>query len=286
MADFDGDGKADIAIYRPVDSVWQIRQSSNGAFSSRQWGDSHDMPVPADYDGDGKADLAMWSPSSMTWYVERSSDRRVIYQALTDVPPPDYGDYGTLYPVVGDFTGDGKADFGMMFKRWYGVDWHQAALFKIQGLTGWSDRGEAWDGDQPTPAIVAGDYDGNGTTDVASIWLTPFDSWWQFSKSGSGVPEVEWGAQPDVEVVGDFDGDHKDDVAIYRDADAGSTHIRLSTGGTTRIPWNPGTPVPADYDGDRIDDIATWTNGVWNIRYSTGVVKPAPTLGQAGEIPI
>ena len=66
-ADYDGDGRADIAIWRPRDpsggeGLWIITRSSDGQTITRQWGSSSlgDVPVPADYDGDGKADIAVY----------------------------------------------------------------------------------------------------------------------------------------------------------------------------------------------------------------------------------
>ena len=56
--DFDGDGKTDIAVYRPSNGTWYILQSSTGftAYVSYAWGLAGDTPVPGDYDGDGKTD--------------------------------------------------------------------------------------------------------------------------------------------------------------------------------------------------------------------------------------
>ncbi len=69
-ADYDGDGKTDIAIWRPSDGFWHVFRSSDGMTTSVQWGGGYapyfDVPVAGDFDGDGKADFAIWRPSSGT----------------------------------------------------------------------------------------------------------------------------------------------------------------------------------------------------------------------------
>ena len=71
--DFDGDGKVDIAVFRPSEGKWYIRNSTTAGLVSYQWGQSGDAPVAGDYDGDGKADVAVFRPSGSIWYVRNSS---------------------------------------------------------------------------------------------------------------------------------------------------------------------------------------------------------------------
>ena len=74
-ADYDGDGKADIAIYR--DGTWSIIRSSDGVPVVVAWGGGpQDIPVPGDYDGDGKADIAIYRNG--IWSILNSSDGRNI----------------------------------------------------------------------------------------------------------------------------------------------------------------------------------------------------------------
>jgi hypothetical protein len=106
--DYDGDGKTDIAIWRPSDGFWYILNSSTGLSTELQWGTGllNDVLVPGDYDGDGKTDFGIWRPGDGVWYIIRSSDGVVVETPwgtglLNDVPAP------------GDYDGDGKTDYAV-----------------------------------------------------------------------------------------------------------------------------------------------------------------------------
>ena len=43
--DFDGDGKTDLAVFRPATGIWYIVNSSTGAAAFYQWGLSGDIPI-------------------------------------------------------------------------------------------------------------------------------------------------------------------------------------------------------------------------------------------------
>jgi len=75
--DFDGDGKNDLAVFRPQTGQWFImfptRETNPAQPVIYQWGLPGDVPMAGDYDGDGITDLAVFRPSSGTWFISFSN---------------------------------------------------------------------------------------------------------------------------------------------------------------------------------------------------------------------
>lgn len=118
---YDGDNKADIAVYRPggagggATGTYLVRQSSNGALLARSWGiKSIDYLVPGDYDGDGKTDFAVfraYGPNTDgVWYILQSSTGGLRAQKFGNGGSGIAGDL----PVQGDYDGDGKTDLAVI----------------------------------------------------------------------------------------------------------------------------------------------------------------------------
>jgi hypothetical protein len=85
---------------------------------------------------------------------------------------------------------------------------------------------------------VPGDYDGDGTTDVA-VWRPGDGNWWIKRSSDSGVTVTQWGsgAVNDIPVPGDYDGDGTTDVAVWRPGDGTWWIKKTSDSGVTVTQW-------------------------------------------------
>jgi len=64
--DYDGDGKADIAVLSHSTSRWYISYSGGGSLILA-FGYKTMTPVQADYDGDGATDIAMYHEATGTF---------------------------------------------------------------------------------------------------------------------------------------------------------------------------------------------------------------------------
>ena len=251
-ADFDGDGKTDLSVYRPSEGNWYLNRSTAG-FGVVHWGVSTDLTTPGDFDGDGKTDFAVFRPSTGEWFVLRSGDNGY------SIAP--FGTSGDV-PVTGDYDGDGKADMAVFRPStnvWY-----------IQNSGGGitiTSFGAA--GDLP----VRGDYNGDGKTDIA-VFRPSTGTWW-ISNSGGSVTTTNFGLAADKPVTADYDGDNKDDIAVFRPSN-GTWYIqRSSNGAVDFVTFGISTdlPVPGDYDGDGKDDVAVYRDGTWYAqRSSAGIL--------------
>ena len=245
-ADFDGDGKDDITIYRSTGGgqpgFW-VLYSKTGTAGFSPFGQSGDDPfVIADYTNDGIDDFAIYRPDPVQgfFWIWPSSGPYVGQYA--GVPwGNDRSSTDTDTALFGDYNGDGFADFTIY--RLEGTRFRVWTLFGSADLLGQTYRTEQFGGG--SDFFVPGDYDGDGTTDLAVSRFVGAAIRWIYKQSSNGVvTQINWGlSSTDLEAHGDYDGDGTTDLAIWRSPGPnpapldGYFIVRLSSGGVLYEPW-------------------------------------------------
>jgi hypothetical protein len=298
VADFNSDGRDDVALLRqtpgwgsvPVAFAaggggWSIANGGVGDFAV--WAaDPVVQPLIGDFDGDGRHDLALLrrGPGWSTMPVALAAG-----SGAWSIRNGQVGDFaawateGGVRPLAGDFNGDGRHDVALLRQE---PGWSTLPVAFAAGDGNWSIANggipdfAAWaveSGVQP----LAGDFDGDGRTDVALLRQTP--GWttlpvafadgtggWSITNAGIG-DFAAWATEPGVSVlVGDFDGDRRSDVGLLRRSPGwGSMPVAFAAGGGNWTVTNGAVgdfavwatedgvqPILGDFDGDGRDDVA------------------------------
>ncbi|TWP54383.1 VCBS repeat-containing protein [Lentzea tibetensis] len=196
-----------------------------------------------------------------------------LYRFDSGGPPPSGPAELIISSGNTDFTGDGKEDIAT-FTRGSTADAYVAASTG-SGFSGTSQKWHDWFA-AGSEIPLTGDFNGDGKADVATFTRgTTADVFVALSTgsgfSGTSVKWHDWFAMgSEIPAVGDFNGDNKDDIAVFTRGDAADVYVALSTGSSfsgTSLKWHDffaaGAEIPAigDFNGDGKDDIATFTRG-------------------------
>lgn len=279
VADFDGDGKTDLSVFR--NGTWFINPSganNPNSFYGAQFGLATDKLTPADFDGDGKTDIAVWREN-----VNGTSGYFYILQSSTNtVRIAQFGQTGDDPRVVGDWDGDGKADLAVYRK---GASAGAQSFFfyrpssqpSVDFVTvQWGTAGDE---------AVRGDFDGDGRMD-ATVFRASNGIWYVLQSSNAQARYQHWGMASDKRVAGDFDGDGKTDFVIFRD---GLWVVLQSSNNQARYQhWGLSSDrlVAGDYDADGRTDFAVWRAGVYYILQSSNSQVAYQYFGVSNDIPV
>ncbi|WP_030023962.1 transglycosylase family protein [Streptomyces monomycini] len=200
--DFDGDGKADIAV------LYNDGQDADGTNHTALWTFTST--------GSGfKKPVRTWQ-STTSWSWDRSK------------------------VTSGDFDGDGKADVGILYNGGQQADGkNMTALWTLSSTgSGFAGPVKKWDNDDRTTGswswdrskVTSGDFDGDGKVDVGILYNggqqadgKNTTALWTLTSTGSGFTRAtkkwdsgsdSWNADASKVTSGDFNGDGKTDLGV------------------------------------------------------------------------
>lgn len=215
-ADLNGDGLSDLVL-SIARRVIVILNEGSGKFAPPVPYDCGPMNsgqvVLGDFNNDGATDIV----------VARSGINEIaILTGLTDSQGKPTGAFATRKLIVvgtapvslaiGDFNNDGKEDIAIADSSF-----KHSALEVLSGNgDGTFSRPELYAGGNFVDGVAAGDFDGSGVEDIATVSFTSYMR--VYANNGDGtfqpfqlVPSIIYG---DEVVSADFNGDGADDLAI------------------------------------------------------------------------
>ncbi|HKX83914.1 MAG TPA: VCBS repeat-containing protein [Pyrinomonadaceae bacterium] len=176
-ADYDGDNKADAAVFRPAAGTWFILQSGGGGTLITPFGTAGDQPFGSRLRQRRTARYCHRSNNGGTkeWWIQCSTAGlfATVFGVATD------------QTVQGDYTGDGRTDAAVWRPstgQWFILRSEDFSYLAFP-------FGQS--GDVPVP----GDYDGDARFDAGVF--RPSQATWYLNRSNAGVHVQAFGASTD-----------------------------------------------------------------------------------------
>ncbi|HWM12023.1 MAG TPA: S8 family serine peptidase [Solirubrobacteraceae bacterium] len=301
--DFNGNELGDVALVRqtpgwgsiPVafsngDGTWNITNGGAGQFIT-DWAHQPGVKVVSgDFNGNGLTDLALVRQTPGWGSIPIAFANGNGGWTITNGPAPqfitDWAHQPGVRLIAGDFNGNGLTDFALVRQT---PGWGSIPIAFANGDGTWTiTNGPApqfitdW-AHQPGVKLIAGDFNGNGLTDLALVRQTP--GWgsipiafangngtWTITNGPAPQFITDWAHQPGVKLIaGDFNGNGLTDLALVRQTPGwGSIPIAFANGNGTWTITNGPAPqfitdwahqpgvklISGDFNGNGLTDVA------------------------------
>ncbi|MGH2907151.1 MAG: FG-GAP repeat domain-containing protein, partial [Solirubrobacterales bacterium] len=287
LADVDADGKAD-AVAVSSSGVWSVALSSGTGFgTSSTWrsdfGSTATSLFLSDVNGDGKSDAVSFDASTGEWQAAIAGTATFGSEITMSENFAMSGDV----PLMADVNGDGKSDavaFRPGSANWYVAESNGSAFHAPERLMSMSGSGSH------TQLLADVNGDGNADSiayyDATEEWYVNPDLTQDLTDDNSSLDAFDtpasWmnsstDASTDAPLLGDVDGDGKDD-AVTVDPTDGTVRAAISSGsaspdgfgGGSYVTWATGVDTSAastflaDMNGDGKDDLITVQPSHWD----------------------
>ncbi|MFN2167190.1 MAG: FG-GAP repeat domain-containing protein, partial [Anaerolineae bacterium] len=295
VGDFDGDGRSDVAGWTDITAAatagrqemdsessgdspmariepagplagWRIWHSDGYTSTLNFTEYSHNLPaaltassalLPADFDGDGRTDIGYWDGGAWQFLRSDGASGDAFSFSATSSNLGGLAGGDTAQILMGDFDGDGRTDL----LGWTGSAWDArisqggGAAFDFQAVG--NSLGGLAGGDATT--LIAGDFDGDGLTDIGArnaadtAWVV----WQSTGLSGGALAfgQLNSSLSPDVAASAarrsaDFNGDGRSDVLA---AVGGAAEAWLGQGLASAMPFQAVANNVLQFSGQLLD---------------------------------
>ena len=195
VGDFNGDGRTDFLSANGNFDTWIARGDGTFGWTSTAaptWCGGHASAcmstaaghvLVGDFNGDGQTDFASANGNFDTWLAKPDHSGTFSYRGTA---PPSWCYHGATgclstapaHVLVGDFNGDGRADFVSAngnFDTWLG-NWDGSFTYTGSAPPSWCPGGATGCLSGTPNHVVVGDFNGDGRTDFTSA-NGGFDTW-------------------------------------------------------------------------------------------------------------